>query len=141
MIGTSLGPALLAAARAALTEANAAPEWADELQPSVVAILCAATALEAATNWAADAEPGWMDQPLPAPSRGTRDTLSPDRKWAAWVEHRGGTAVVAACHGGTRVGAICRDGWNSFGDGLGRLLSSPGRRPLDLRPLSRTMPA
>ena len=109
LIGTSLGPVLLSAARSALTQAQAATEPGDELQPSIVAILCAAAALEAATNWTADEEPGWIDQPLPPPSKGTRDMLPPDRKWAAWIEHRTGSPVDLGKDLGQRVVQLIDD--------------------------------
>jgi hypothetical protein len=94
-IGTSLATPLLAAAMRALAEAQAVTEWGDELQPAVVAILCAATALEAATNWEASAKAAeWVetrDREL-APRRRWFD-LAPGRKWAELVEKLTGTPV------------------------------------------------
>ena len=123
---------MLAAARTALAEAQAATEWPDELRPSVVAILCAGTALEAATNWAAEAVPGWLDQPLPAPAHGTRNTLAPDRKWAAWIEHRTGTPVDMGQGLGQRIVSMI-DARNLIAHFRG-VRGTDGKRALHLPP-------
>jgi hypothetical protein len=107
-IGTSLVAPLLAAAGKARDEALAA-DWTDALGPAVVAILCAATALEAATNWAAEAEPTWLDEPLPGKPDRTNAWLPPDQKWTAWILHRTGDIMVRDKGLGQRVIALVDD--------------------------------
>lgn len=88
-IATSLATPLLEAARESSATAVAAP-WQDALQPSIVAILCAGTALEAATNWyATEGDPAWLA--LVGPSGEPNEQLPPDDKWRGWIQHRTGS--------------------------------------------------
>jgi hypothetical protein len=134
-IGTSLAPLLLAAAEAALAEAQADP--AGELQPSIVAILCAATALEAATNWAADrGEPGWLDQPQPDTPGWPQVDLALARKWATWIEHRTGKGLDLGGGLGQRVVSLADDR-NLIAHDLG-VVGPDGKRRFHLPPDTRS---
>lgn len=100
-IGTSLSIPLLAAADRALGDAQTVTHWGDELQPSIVAILCAGTAVEAATNWAASAlAPEWF---------ATHEEDRPVSKWADLLDHLTGDRPDMSQGLGQRVAELFDD--------------------------------
>lgn len=101
-IGTALDAPLIEVARW-LVDAPGDDERGSPhaLSRVVATILCAAAALEAATNWeAATRDPDWLPE---------READPPDRKWASAVERFWGRSVDRGQGLGQRVAALIND--------------------------------
>jgi len=102
VIGTTLADPLMAQARESRDLAlKLAGDLSLKLKPSIVAIACAAMAVEAEVNWQADRhDRTWLD---------ANKMRSAPEKWREWIAHRNGTPYVAGSGLGQRV-------VNLFGD-------------------------
>lgn len=81
VIGTTLVTPLMEQARESRDLAlKLADDLGLKLQPSIVAIACAAMAVEAEVNWQADRyDRAWLD---------ANEKMMPPKKWKAWIKHR-----------------------------------------------------
>jgi hypothetical protein len=103
VIGTTLVTPLMAQARESRDLAlELAGDLALKLQPSIVAIACAAMAVEAEVNWQADRhDRAWLD---------AHEKMRPPEKWKAWIKHRTkGTRVDLGSGLGLRVVGLFDD--------------------------------
>jgi hypothetical protein len=83
-VATDLTPSLLDAAKRARVRAQAATDAGVELRHTLVAILCAATAVEAATYWEASIRaPGWFEK---REKKLGRSRWSAARRWGDSVQ-------------------------------------------------------
>lgn len=103
VIGTTLVTPLMAQARESRDLAlKLAGDLGLKLQPSIVAIACAAMAVEAEVNWQADRhDRAWL---------AANEKMKPPEKWKAWIKHRNkGTGVDLGSGLGLRVVELFKD--------------------------------
>jgi hypothetical protein len=102
LTGTTLTTPLIAQARESRDLAiSLRTDPSKNLQPSIVAIVCAALAVEAEVNWVSirDDRP-WHDR---------NERQSPPTKWRLWIQHRTGITADMQTGLGLRIVELFRD--------------------------------